>query len=93
MRSKLLVLFGRILILRKRGDDMPRKSHRRRRKKVGQPVQHNIEAVQTARPMWRVSVKLGQAWSIAYEGFNPKLAKAVQNEYKSQGSKATIERI
>ena len=72
---------------------MPRKSHRRRRKKVGQPVQHNIEVVQTARPMWRVSVKLGQAWSIAYEGLNPKVAKEVQNEYKSQGSKATIERI
>lgn len=72
---------------------MPRKSHRRRRKKVGQPVQHNIEAVQTARPMWRVSVKLGQAWSIAYEGFNPKVAKEVQNEYKSRGSNATIERI
>lgn len=72
---------------------MPRKSHRRRRKKVGQTVQHNIEPVRTARPMWRVSVKLGQAWSIAYEGFNPKVAKEVQNEYKSQGSKATIERI
>ena len=71
---------------------MPRKSHRRRRKKTGQAVQ-NIEPVLTARPMWRVSVKLGQAWSIAYEGFNPKVAKEVQNEYKSQGSKATIERI
>ena len=71
---------------------MPRKSHRRRRKKVGQSVR-NIEPVLIARPMWRVSVKLGQAWSIAYEGLNPKVAKEVQNEYKSQGSKATIERI
>ena len=73
---------------------MPRKSHRRRHKKNVQAVQTiNIEPVQTARPMWRVSVKLGQAWSIAYEGFNPKVAKEVQDEYKTQGTKATIERI
>lgn len=73
---------------------MPRKSHRRRRKKTGQVAETIIiEPVRTARPMWRVSVKLGQAWSIAYEGLNPKVAKEVQNEYKSQGCKATIERI
>lgn len=72
---------------------MPRKSHRRRRKKNVPAAKVIIEPVQTARPMWRVSVKLGQAWSIAYEGYNPKLAKEVQNEYKSQGCKATIERI
>lgn len=93
MRSKLLVLFGRILILRKRGDDMPRKSHRRRRKKTGQVAETIIEPVLKARPMWRVSVKLGQAWSIAYEGLNPKVAKEVQNKYQAQGCKATTERI
>lgn len=93
MHLKLPALFGRILSLRKRGDVMPRKSHRRRRKKAGQPAETIIEPVRTARPMWRVSVKLGQAWSIAYEGFNPKVAKEVQNNYKSQGCKATIERI
>lgn len=72
---------------------MPRKSHRRRRKKNVQAAQTIIEPVLKARPMWRVSVKLGQAWSIAYEGLNPKAAKEVQNKYQAQGCKATIERI
>lgn len=93
MHLKLLVLFVRILILRKWGDDMPRKSHRRRRKKTGQVAENISKPVRTARPMWLVSVKLGQAWSIAYEGLNPKAAKEVQNNYQAQGCKATIERI
>ena len=43
--------------------------------------------------MWRVSAKLGQAWSIAYEGSDPKEAKRVNDKYKEKGYSTTIERI
>ena len=80
-------------IQRKRGDDMPRKSHRRRRKKNGQVAENRIEPYRIARPMWRVSAKLGQAWSIAYEGSDPKKAMRANDEYKEKGYPTTIERI
>lgn len=72
---------------------MPRKSHRRRRKKNVQVVENIIEPYQIARPMWRVSAKLGQAWSIAYEGSDPNEAKQVNDNYKEKGYSTTIERI
>lgn len=72
---------------------MPRKSHRRRRKKNVQVAENRIEPYQIARPMWRVSAKLGQEWSIAYEGSDPKEAKRVNDKYKKKGYLATIERI
>lgn len=75
---------------------MPRKSHRRRRKKKAQPVPTlagNEPIIEPVRIMWRISVKKGRAWSIAYEGYNPGTAKMLQEEYKAQGYQSVIERI
>ena len=91
MHLKLPDLFGRILSLRKRGDDMPRKSHGRRRKRTGQVAETIIEPVLKARPMWRVSVKLGQAWSIAYEGSDLRWVDEIRAKY--QDRRVVVERI
>lgn len=69
---------------------MPRKSHRRRRKKNVQAAQ-NIEPVLIARPTWRVSVKLGQAWSIAYEGSDYRWVEEVKARYIDK--RVEVERI
>lgn len=69
---------------------MPRKSHRRRRKKNAQATQ-NIEPVLIARPTWRVSVKLGQAWSIAYEGSDYRWVEEVKARYIDK--RVEVERI
>lgn len=70
---------------------MPRKSHRRRRKKNVQAAQTIIEPVLKARPMWRVSVKLGQAWSIAYEGSDYRWVEEVKARYIDK--RVEVERI
>lgn len=66
---------------------MPRKSHRRRRKKMVVPVRLG----EPVGPTWRVSVKCGPAWFIAYEGGDERWVEEVKRKYRSK--KVTVERI
>ena len=66
---------------------MPRKSHRRRRKKVTVPARSGGPASLT----WRVSVKCGPAWFIAYEGGDERWVEEVKHRYKDRS--VEVERI
>lgn len=66
---------------------MPRKSHRRRRKKVTVPARLGGPASLT----WRVSVKCGPAWFIAYEGSDERWVEEVKHRYKDRS--VEVERI
>ena len=66
---------------------MPRKSHRRRRKKVTVPARSGGPASLT----WRGLVKCGPAWYIAYEGQDERWVEEVKRKYRSK--KVTVERI
>ena len=59
---------------------MPRKSHRRRRKKVTVPARSGGPASLT----WRVSVKCGPAWFIAYEGSDERWVEEVKRRYRNE---------